>query len=97
MRARLQASPHSGSRDHARALLAGVPTQLNGKSVLLDCGGLVVATPSFLDEIVKEVLVIREADLLEILGATPRAVELAKRAADNRGVVDRLRVVATAA
>jgi len=97
MTTRLQPSQHSGSRDHARDLVAGLPSDMVGMSVVLDCTGLVVGTPSFLDEIVKEVLVARRADRLEIIGGSARIATLAERAATNRAVADRLNVVARAA
>lgn len=94
MTARLEPSQHAGSRDHARELVATLPAQLAGTSVVLDCTGLAVGTPSFLDEIVKEVLVVRQADRLEVVGGSPRIATLSQKAAANRGVADRLTVVA---
>jgi hypothetical protein len=46
--------------------------------------------PSFVDELVKAVLVDRRGDRLILKGAPERTVELARRAAQNRGVSDRL-------
>ncbi len=97
MTTRLEPSQHSGSRDHARDLLADLPSQMAGVSVVLDCTSLIVGTPSFLDEIVKEVLVVRRADRLEVIGGSARIAALIERAAANRGVADRLSVVARAA
>jgi hypothetical protein len=74
-----------------------LPSQLQGGSVVLDCEALVVATPSFFDEIVKEILVARGADRLDIVAGSGRAGVLAQTAADNRGVADRLRVISRAA
>ncbi|HSO52885.1 MAG TPA: hypothetical protein VL330_09085 [Actinomycetes bacterium] len=45
---------------------------------------------SFVDELVKAVLVDRQGGRLVIKGAPERTVELARRAAQNRGVIDRL-------
>lgn len=97
MTTRLEPSQHSGSRDHACDLLADLPSQMAGVSVVLDCTSLIVGTPSFLDEIVKEVLVVRRADRLEVIGGSARIAALIERAATNRGVADRLSVVARAA
>lgn len=97
MTARLEPSEHSGSRDHARELVADLPSHMAGTSVVLDCSGLVVGTPSFVDEIVKEVLLLRNADRLELTGSSARIATLAERAAANRGVADRLTVVCRAA
>ncbi len=82
---------HAGSREQAKALTAAL-SDLEGQTVLLDCSGLLVGTPSFLDEIVKQILVLRDADFLEVSGAPDRARDLLERAADNRSVRERLRV-----
>jgi hypothetical protein len=97
MTTRLEPSQHSGSREHARDLVAELPSDMVGASVVLDCTGLVVGTPSFLDEIVKEVLVVRRADRLEVVGGSVRILALAEQAAANRGVADRLSVASRAA
>jgi hypothetical protein len=58
---------------------------------------MVVGTPSYLDEIVKQVLGVRRADALLVSGASRRAQQLLERAADNRGLRERLRFAARAA
>ena len=78
------------SRDQARELTAGLADDLSDTVVLVDCSALQASTPSFVDELVKAVLVDRQADRLIIKGAPERTVELARRAAQNRGVADRL-------
>lgn len=97
MTARLEPGQHAGSREHARRLVADLPAEMEGASVVLDCNVLVVGTPSFLDEIVKEILVMRRADHLEVVGSTSRVAALARRAAVNRNVADRLTVIPRAA
>jgi len=89
---RAETPDHAGSRDQAQTLAATFPEDLDGETVLLDCSELVVGTPSFLDEMVKQVLVLRRADALEISGAPDRARDLLERAAENRSVRDRLRI-----
>lgn len=89
---RAETPDHAGSRDQAQTLAATLPADLDGETVLLDCSALVVGTPSFLDEMVKQVLVLRRADALEISGAPDRARDLLERAAENRSVRDRLRI-----
>lgn len=69
-----------------------MPPDLSGESVALDCAELAVSTPSFLDEIVKEILVVRRAQLLDVVDASDRVRVLLERAAANRGVSERLRV-----
>jgi hypothetical protein len=80
------------SRDQARELTAGLADDVSDTAVLVDCSALQASTPSFVDELVKAVLVDRQADRLIIKGAPERTVELARRAAENRGVADRLEV-----
>jgi hypothetical protein len=81
------------SRDQARQLTASLPSDLSDTVVLVDCTVLQASTPSFVDELVKAVLVDRHGDRLIIKGAPERTVELARRAAKNRGVLDRLETV----
>lgn len=93
---RLEAPDHAGSRDQAVVLADVLPADLTGQTILLDCAELVVGTPSFLDEMVKQILVLRQAAVLEVSGAPDRARDLLERAAANRSVHQRLRVTAPA-
>lgn len=87
---------HAGSREQAQEITRTLPTDLKGKAVVLDCSTLLVGTPSFMDEIVKQILKQRDAARLEVRAAPERARELLERAADNRGVRDRLRIAVPA-
>jgi hypothetical protein len=80
------------SRDQARELTASLPADLSGTPVLVDCSALQASTPSFVDELVKVVLVDRGGSQLVIKGAPERTAELVRRAAQNRGVADRLEI-----
>jgi hypothetical protein len=80
------------SRDQARELTASLPGDLSGTVVMVDCSALQASTPSFVDELVKAVLVDRGGNRLVIKAAPERTVELARRAAQNRGVLDRLEI-----
>ena len=80
------------SRDQARELTAGLPGDLSDTVVMVDCSALQASTPSFVDELVKAVLVDRGGRHLVIKAAPGRTVELARRAAQNRGVGDRLEI-----
>lgn len=93
---RVKTPDHAGSRDQAQTLAAVLPADLQGETVLMDCSELVVGAPSFFDEMIKQVLVVRRADALEITAAPNRARDLLERAAQNRSVRDRLRVAAPA-
>ena len=76
------------SRHQARELTG----DLSDTAVMVDCSALQASTPSFVDELVKVVLVDRRGDRLIVKGAPERTVELARRAAQNRGVLDRLEI-----
>ncbi len=77
------------SRDQARELTASLAEDLSGTTVLVDCTALQASTPSFVDELVKAVLVDRRGDRLIIKGA--RADGRAGPAGrPEPGVVDRL-------
>jgi hypothetical protein len=78
------------SRHQARELTASLADDLSDTAVMVDCAALQASTPSFVDELVKAVLVDRRAGGLLLKGAPERTVELARRAAQNRGVLDRL-------
>jgi len=94
---RLNPPSHSGSREQAQKLVAGLATDLTGESVLLDCTGMTVSSPSFLDELVKQVLVQRKASVLDAYAASQRTRALLERAASNRNVAGRLRLTPRAA
>jgi len=70
---------------------------LGGRALRLNCQELRFATPSFFDEIVKQVLVERNAARLEIVAASSRGQELVERAARNRGVENRIAFLSAAA
>jgi hypothetical protein len=93
MMLRIATPDHAGSREQARSLIQPVPGDLSGETVGLDCSKMIVGTPSFLDEVVKQVLELRGAEALEVNDAPERARELLERAAENRGMRDRLRIV----
>jgi hypothetical protein len=79
------------SREQARDLTANLPADLSEVAVLLDCSALQASTPSFVDELIKAVLVERKAAQLVLRHAPDRTVELAQRAAGNHGVAERLK------
>jgi len=87
---RIETPEHAGARDQARDLVDPLGSDLSGSDVVLDCAGLLVGTPSFLDEIVKQVLAERVASSLRVQGASERVQLLLERSAQNRGFRDRL-------
>jgi len=92
MTATLLAPPLVSSRRQAQELLFGVPEDLRGAVIELVCSDLQSAAPSFLDELVRTVLVERHADRLVLTGARERTRTLATRAAVAHAVAERLSV-----
>lgn len=90
---RITTPDHAGSREQAQSLVQELPPDLAGKRVTLDCSQMVIGTPSFLDEIVKQVLTERGAAGLEVAEAPERARELIERSANNRGVSSQLKII----
>jgi hypothetical protein len=74
------------SRRQARALLADLPEDLLGAEVMLDCSRLQSAAPSFVDELIRAVLVERNCERLVLHAAPERTQMLARRAAATHGV-----------
>lgn len=87
---RISTPAHAGDREQARELVAPLGADLAGVDVVLDCAGLLVGTPSFLDELLKQVLVERSAASSSVLGASDRVQRLVERSAGNRAVADRV-------
>jgi len=86
----IQAPAHAGARDQARELAAELDTDLSAEDIVLDCSQTLVGTPSFLDEVLKQILVVRGARTLSVVSASPRAQDLLERSAENRNLRDRL-------
>lgn len=86
-----------GTRPAVAPFLDHLRADLKGETVVLDCRSLLSGTPSFADEIVKQVLADRRADELLVLGANSDfGADLAASAAAH-GVIDRLHFKETAA
>lgn len=93
MTAHIEAPEHAGFRDQAESLAATLGSDMREGIVMLDCTRVLVGTPSFLDEVVRQVLVERHAHALHVQGASERVQHLLERAAVNRGVRERLNFV----
>lgn len=83
----------AGSRVQARQMAEELPLDLSEVFVAMDCQGLEVSTPSFMDELIKVVLVERGARGLLLENGRDRTRVIAQRCAQNRGVEDRLQVL----
>lgn len=89
-----------GTRREVPAYTGELPSRLAGEDVILDCSGLLSATPSFADEIVDVILRERGAERLIAVGAGEDVIADLRSAADVRGLGERLiirPVAATAA
>ncbi len=89
----LQAPTKSRSREQAREIVSVLPPSLTGADVLLDCRGIAIATPSFTDEVLKQILMERGARRLTVVHAPRRFTELLQRAAARLSVDERLEIV----
>lgn len=81
------------NRDQARRLTSSLPDDLSACVVEVDCSGMKASTPSFVDELVKQVLVARRAAELRLVDAPQRTNELAHKFAGNHGVAANLATV----
>ncbi len=81
----------AGSRGEAQSLLGSVAANLSGTVLRLDGAHLGAGSSSFMDELVKEVLVERHADQLCLDNVTERSASFARASAVRRGVADRLK------
>jgi hypothetical protein len=90
----LEAPALAGSRPRAQQLLADLPLDMSGKVVQLHCELLIAAAASFADEIVRELLVLRDAKLLVVTGASDQEfIAYLHERADVHDVADRLQVL----
>lgn len=77
----------AGTRDLVRSWLASaLPENIAGQAVEIDFTPLRVPTPSFIDELLKILVVERGAAVARLKNANERAESLARQAAANRGI-----------
>lgn len=87
-------APRQGmTRGQAQSMLKGVLHDLSRTDVIADCADMAQCAPSFVDELVKAVLVDRQARVLRLENPSDEAREHAERSAANRRVRDRLEIV----
>lgn len=90
MTSTLEAPSTMGSRSHASEMLFGLPSDMTGQSLKVVFSEGALGTPSFVDELVRLVLVDRNAALLSLENANERHKRIARESAAHFGVVDRL-------
>ncbi len=81
-----------GSRGAARELLSSLPADLRDGQVHVGCADLIASSPSFVDELVREVLEQRNARKLKLHNVPPEVAHWANEAAERRGVGERIMV-----
>jgi hypothetical protein len=87
----LKTPQNVGTRDLVREwLVRDAPAELAGRIVEVDCSPLRAPTPSFLDEMLKILVIERGAARVELRRASDRARALAARSAQNRRISGRI-------
>jgi hypothetical protein len=83
-----------GTRDLVRAWLDAIITSdIEGSVVEVDCAPLKSPTPSFFDELLRILVVERDAKTVTLRNVNQRAQALAFRSANNRHIQDRLAIL----
>jgi hypothetical protein len=89
-------SPSSiGTRPLVRAwcrLEEALPERLDGVRVEVDCSPLRSPSSSFVDELLNIVVVERNASTVAFLHTSERMAQLARQAASNRGITERVKI-----
>ena len=80
----------AGTRERAELLSSDLPDSLEQSAVTIDAQTVASASQSFADELCKQILVKRNAHLLEVHKASPRFARFLNESARLRGVSDRL-------
>ena len=86
----LHAPVKSRGREQAQEITSVLPASLANAAVLLDCQDTAITTPSFTDEVLKQILVERVALSLTVVNAPRRFAELLLRAAVRLRIDDRV-------
>lgn len=88
----LTAPPLVSGRPRAQEFTAELAHDLSGIDVTIDWRAVQAAAPSFVDELVKAVLVERRARTLHFVEIPERSAAYARRSASRREVEDRLSI-----
>ncbi|HEY0487276.1 MAG TPA: hypothetical protein VGD72_13605 [Mycobacteriales bacterium] len=82
--------PLAGSRPAAAVLLSSLPADLTGQQVTVLSRDLLSGSPSFADELVRELTVERNAASVVVVGAEPTFEQYVHEAARNHDVGTRV-------
>jgi hypothetical protein len=88
----VEAPVRLGSREQATKLLAGLSLDLTGQTIVVSFRDNLSARPSFVDELVRELLFVRGARCLVLKDAPELVRSTAQRSAVSRDVESRLHI-----
>jgi hypothetical protein len=89
----IAAPPRLGSREQAVQFVAEhLPSDASGLEVIVDFVASIGLRPSFMDELVKQVVVRCSADRLVLRNLRPILADTARTSAAARGVADRVAI-----
>ncbi|HYD09288.1 MAG TPA: hypothetical protein VEA78_04220 [Acidimicrobiales bacterium] len=80
----------ASSRAEVRSTLAGLASDLSGETIVVDLSDKSVVTRSFLQELLRVLLIERNAATLELADVPRKASAHARRLASELGVADRV-------
>ena len=78
------------SRSQAAQLVAGLPDDLSSAEVIVDVSSTELMTPSFVDELVRQCLQVRNARAMRLKDADEMFIDMALESARLRDVATRL-------
>ena len=81
-----------GSREEAEELVAQLPADLVGHVIKVSFGATRSVRPSYIDELIRQILVERTADRLILQDVPEGAEETIRRSAVYRRLIDRVEV-----
>lgn len=85
--------PLVGTRNRARALTSTLPSDLGTSKVTVDGTNLLAATASFVDELIKQIVINRDAEHLTVVNVSDLEIaEWIHDRAEANGVGDRVTV-----
>jgi hypothetical protein len=80
----------AGSRPAAAELLSGLPADLSGSEIAVLCRDLLTGSPSFADELVRQLAVERSAGRVLLVGADETFERYVRDAARSHAVAERV-------
>jgi hypothetical protein len=88
----IKAPARLGSREQAEELVASVSHDLKGETVVVSFQATIVARPSFIDEMIRQILVERGASQLILEDLPSGARETVNRSAVYRNLISKITI-----